>query len=117
MDLKDFVKAALVDVLTGIQEAQADDAIGKFVAPGQYNGVSLNSPELSANNHTAITTARFEVAVLVQSEGGGGASAAIKVLDVKLGGEGLFKRKTSHVSKISFSVPLMMPRNTKAPET
>ncbi len=115
MDLKNFVKAALVDLLTGIQEAQSDDAIGRFVAPSRYNGVSLNSPDLSANNHTAITTARFEVSVLAESEVGGKASARIKVLEAEIGG-GLFgKRKAGHVSKISFSVPLMMPSNNKAP--
>lgn len=87
MKLKDFVEQTLMDITSGVFEAQQKAPL--WVAPGRVEGEKVTSPQMVS----------FEVAVTVNKEGKGGISVW-SVIDAKAGG------KIEHVNKIAFCVPV-----------
>lgn len=43
LNLRDFVRSALLDVLVGIRDAQADQTLGRFIAPVGIGSVEFPS--------------------------------------------------------------------------
>jgi hypothetical protein len=115
MDLQDFVKSALVDIVTGIQNAQGDPKVGQFVAPARFNGVAFTEASgIACNNHTAMTAAQFDVSVTAETEVGGRAGAKIRVIAFEAGAGAEASHKAQQASRIKFSVPVMMPQDKQS---
>ncbi len=94
MNLKDFVKQSLLDITEGVTAAQEESLL--FIAPAKVHDQPINS-------HSQV---HFEVSVVVSSEVGGGISiwsAANAKTD----------RRSEHVSKISFDVPVFFQAPTE----
>ena len=111
MDLENFVKSTLVSIIGGIKQAQQSDS-GGLIAP-QVGGHSF--PPNGVNNDQGVvsTVVQFEVAVSAEDTKSADAKAGIKVLSAQLGGSLETENKNSNISKIKFSVPLVMPINQK----
>ncbi len=96
MKLDEFVKQSLLDITSGVVEAQKHSML--YIAPGYINGKRIEE----AHN------VKFEVSVTVSIEGGGG----IKVLSL---GELKAGANSENTSKLSFEVPIYFnaptPRN------
>jgi hypothetical protein len=73
------------------------------------------APDSGVVNETRITSTviRFDVAVAAEHKksGTGGAGIKIAVVKAKLGGE--IEAKDSRVSRVQFSVPILMPLNPR----
>ncbi|WP_143526110.1 hypothetical protein [Roseivivax lentus] len=87
MKLDEFVKQTLIDITKGVADAQEDALL--YIAPGYVNG----------DRQDAQQTVSFEVAVTVNSEGGGG----ISVFSL---GELKGKHAQETANRISFEVPV-----------
>jgi hypothetical protein len=114
MDLREFVHSALKDLVLAIQDAQKEEHIGQYIAPSELIG-HHQFPANSGVSHSSrfiSTVMQFDVAVTAErgKTGGAGAGIRIAVVEAKLGGEA--ETKDTTVSRIRFSVPILMPRRT-----
>jgi hypothetical protein len=115
MDLREFVHGALKDLVLGIQDAQKEEGIGSYIAP---EGIGSHQfPANSGVSHSSrfiSTVMQFDVAVTAErgKTGGGTAGIRIAVVEAKLGGEA--ETKDTTVSRVRFSVPILMPRQDSA---
>lgn len=99
MELKDFIRDTVMQIMTGVQEAQQ-------VWKG--NGVINPIWDLwSADKH--IQEISFDVAVTAQDEMTGGGRGGVKVVAIEFGGNAQRTTKNSTVSRISFKIPFIPP--------
>jgi hypothetical protein len=104
MKLSEFVADTLVEVMRGVQTAQAqwsETGNKGFINPvwGGYDQGPKNIREV-----------QFDVAVTATEEATGTGKAGIKVLGIaELGADGERSRSTSSVSRIAFSIPIAPP--------
>ncbi|RKE03453.1 MULTISPECIES: hypothetical protein [Marinifilum] len=100
MELKDFIKNSLVEIVNGVREAQeATKELGATVSPE----INRRATTVSSEN---IRTVEFNVAVTTTDEAKAG--AGIKVASIlKVGGD--VKEINSSVSTIRFEIPIVLP--------
>jgi hypothetical protein len=114
MDLREFVRTSLTDIVSGISDAQRTEGVGGLIAPDGI-GTHQFAVDSGAVNETRIvsTVVKFDVAVTAEhtKSGSGGAGIKIAVVEAKLGGE--IEAKDSRVSRVQFSVPILMPQNPR----
>ena len=124
MELKDFVKSALVEVVEAVSEAQMDliekraminpkiyvDNITK--TQGQSNlhlKEGTGSPHRTLPVYHAVQNIDFDVAVTISDTTKTGGGGRISVIALSLGGEASDEMQTTSVSRIKFSVPILFP--------
>src|SRR6266498_573192 len=114
MELREFVRDALVNVIQGIKEAQKLERIGGYVAP---DGIESHQfpPNTGVVNNQRITSTvmQFDVAVTAERSKGGGAETGVRiaVVEAKIGGK--VQLKDIQVSRVQFSVPIILPKNLR----
>ena len=102
MELKDFIKNTLVEIATGVKEAQeATKELGATVNPEVIDSKSGNKSVSKEN----VGSVEFNVAVTATDEANAGASIKVAIFNA---GGGLKEINTS-VSTISFKVPIVLP--------
>ncbi|WP_206188308.1 hypothetical protein [Parasedimentitalea denitrificans] len=122
MELKEFIREAIVDIAEGIREA--DDklkSMGGLVNPGAHKagkaevtGSDRRGPVIGRKPEEFVaprTTLKFDVAVSAASdtEEGAGASAKIWVFAASVDGKTV--AKTESVSRLSFDVDVVFPHD------
>lgn len=117
MELKDFIKTALMDVVEAVKEAQ--DSVKDVATIAPYTAgnklMYIKTPEGYAN----ISNIDFDVAVTTETkenvEGGlkGGIQVA-GILSFGAGGKEEIVEKSQNISRIKFSIPVVLP-HTAAP--
>lgn len=116
MELREFVTTALSDLLHGIRDAQATPEIGALVSPQSVRGVIVPIDSGVVQQPEGYTTViKFDVAVTAETtdsaKGGGG----IKIAVMNVGAEGQVASRNATVSRIQFSVPIVLPPNSQKP--
>ena len=109
MELKEFVTDVLQQITDGVVDAQKR---GVFVNPRKkYHGVTQNSYHTidGENYEESLQTVDFEVG-LTNEEGSGGGKIGVSLaniisFDVNGGG----KTSNSSVTRIRFSIPMLLP--------
>jgi hypothetical protein len=104
MDVKTFVSETLKQIVEGVEEAQqtpSGAAINAQIGHGQPGGNLLYAPGGMA------TRVDFDIAISAETEGG--AKGGLKVISV-LQAEGGGAHKTGYANRITFSVPILLPR-------
>jgi hypothetical protein len=97
MELKDFVRTTLVQVVQGVTEAQ--EAVS-------HTGALINS-KTAAFQPRAV---QFDVAVTAREEGDVKTGIGISVVGlIKGGAEGEYGKENTAVSRVRFEVPLRLP--------
>lgn len=111
MDLKEFIKTALVDIVQGIDEAKKEidnnqkAQICPILAP-----VSTAKFNIQVDvNGMYYQQAEFDIAVTAESKSDTGAKAGIKVFGIDASMGGNVSGNSSTVSRIKFHVPLGLP--------
>ena len=119
MELKQFVKESLLQIIQGVKEAQAEsEGTGAHINP---IGMSIMRNDLKGKRFgpkdlTITETIEFDIAVMAmegkEAKGGIGVVTGI----FSLGGGGKTEVQTSNVSRLKFSVPVVLPsgKNFKA---
>lgn len=106
MELREFVKSSLRDIIGGVSDAQNEIEKGEIVP-------SLNESTFSTieSGVTSYQTIEFEVAVnTVEREG---TEAKLNVVAAVIGGSvgGSSSNDLAHAAKLAFKVPIRFPRS------
>jgi hypothetical protein len=103
MELHEFVKETLIQIVKGITEAQNDDIIQSNTASIVPHGVSSSDLKL-ANREI-----QFDVVVTAQSGSSAKAGLGIFVGGLGVGTQGKLDANDSFENRVKFSVPVLFP--------
>lgn len=101
MDLRDFIKTSIVDILGGIEDAAKEFGEGKT----NLGGVNPRSQD----NAFEPEKIAFDIAVSAGSERKNGGKAGLKIYVVEAGVDGHDTQSESTVSRLQFTVPVALP--------
>lgn len=107
MELKEFVKESIKNIMDGVSEAQKEVGGGKVAS--RFPGGSLSWYESGLSNRQLID---FEVSVnAVEKEG---SEAKLNVVAAVVGGgvKGDSSTASSHTAKLQFKVPVEFPESS-----
>jgi|SRR5690625_284156 len=107
MELKNFIKEALKDIVGAVKEAQDEMVHGEIVPEV---GTTFKSVELGIND---IQSVEFEVSVA--SDEREGSSAKLSVVAAVIGGniQGNSNSSASHAARLKFKIPVRLPKHEK----
>ena len=123
IQLKDFVRETLVQIISGVREAQGHaDASGAVISPGSIEpspkdekvyGYLYPPEQTGAAYRPIVHLVKFDVAVVASEKNDSGGKVGVSVLSIQAdfkGGSGA--SKTSE-SRIQFGVPIVLPSAEK----
>jgi len=104
MELKNFIKEAIKDIMGAVEEAQNEINNGEVVP---YSGSEYKAIELGVNDLQAI---EFEVTVSADEKEG--SSAKLSVVAAVIGGnlQGKSDSSSGHAAKLKFRIPVRLPK-------
>jgi dihydroxyacetone kinase len=111
VELKTFVKEAIVQIAEGIKEAQ-ETKTGAYIAPLlQYSGDSNNKKLTITDNHShnATQLITFDIAVTATEDNRKTGGATLKIIAAAVGAEMEKSQQNSTVSRIRFEIPIVWP--------
>lgn len=108
MELKEFIKTAIVSITEAVSDLQKTLDNGTVVNPTLLQGDYEKSIMIN-NEVRIIERLNFDVAVTATESSGleGGTKAGISIFGAKVGAE--TNTKTENVSRLTFSIPLVLP--------
>lgn len=108
MELKEFIKTAIVNITEAVSDLQKDLDNGTVINPTLLQGDYGKSIVIN-NEVRVIERLNFDVAVTASESSGleGGAKAGISIFGAKVGAE--TNAKTENISRLTFSIPLVLP--------
>ncbi|MGL3605746.1 hypothetical protein ACSV9I_04475 [Rhizobium sp. G187] len=107
MELKEFIKETIEQILAGISEAQAG-SLGENVNASTDGGSAtkdLGGHLINRGKFGVFTRIDFDVSVGAESEGKGGLRVAVFGQGVDAGGA----HRSSNASRVLFSIPVRLP--------
>lgn len=105
MKLDDYVKETLLGIVRAVVAAQEDPSVG------QYVGRANSQPNDQDDSRNSITQVSFDLATTVEESGttaGGGSVRVIPFFKAEMSGNSSENQST--VSRISFAIPIGIPR-------
>ena len=111
MELKDFVRETLVQIVQGVSEAAGPISdLGGYVSPAHHptDGGHLIGRTSDSHNRPVHAVA-FDVAVVAGSDSTMAAGGGLKVMGVRLGADASSGEREQTSSRIQFMVPLALP--------
>ena len=111
-ELKDFVKSVLSNIVAGIREAQEVDGVGAFIVPAGITGHDYaKHPRVSISSMISSTIVDFDIAVTAEDSKSLGGKGGIRIASFGASAEGAAESKDTHVSRIQFAVPILLPES------
>ena len=107
MELQSFITTAIVSIVRGVEDAQRQLKDSK--ATINPEGVAKQIALENLKDPGAVNSVEFEVAVEVKSSGEQGGGVGIQIAVFKMGIEGRESESHSHVSRLRFAVPILLP--------
>lgn len=106
MDLREFISRALCDIVNGVKDAQKETDKGDIVPPevsSDYKAIAIGVSQ--------ITVIEFEVTVKTDERSG--VEAKLTVVAALIGGgvKGESGASSGHAAKLTFRVPVRLPRS------
>lgn len=120
MDLADFVKTTLQEILKGVREAQAQEPGTKrnrkhgIINPGHVMYQADHAPKgkyYATTGSTLIHFVQFDVAVTTEAGDNMAAGGKISVLGIGVGSEDSVSSRDTTASRIKFEVPVTLPES------
>jgi hypothetical protein len=114
MELKDFVRSVLVDILSGIREAQNTEGVGGFVVPQGIGGHDYPK-DRGVTNEALITSTivQFDIAVTAEDSERTSGEGGLRVAVLRAGVEGESTSRDVRVSRVQFSIPILLPETQR----
>jgi hypothetical protein len=107
MELQEFIRTVLVQVVRGVESAQQEFKDSKAVINPLGTKALI---ALEKNKETpAFTNVEFEVALEVKKSGKQSGGVGIQVAVFKMGADGEKANSESHTSRLRFAVPVHLP--------
>lgn len=118
MELDQFIADALTQIVKGVESAQ------KNTGKGAVNATSIKTHADSAPKGKYFTAAYnqlvqmvdFDIAVTVTDATTAEAGGKISIASWSIGGKGSVKGEEQTVSRIKFSIPVVLPTSGETPE-
>ncbi len=112
MELKDFVRESLTQIMIGVSEAQStleekgqDGEISPSITSEREKSNMIFSP-----SGMPIQNVDFDVVVTAQEKKGTKGTIGVAISIIKLGAQGESNKSNTQNSRIKFSVPITLPR-------
>ncbi|WP_193166255.1 hypothetical protein [Microbulbifer hainanensis] len=112
MELKEFVKNTLVQIVDGVIEAERElDQKGATVNPvgGYFDQKQVGGRTWSFEDGIAEVV-DFDVALTSSEKEGTTAGIGVLLGSINLGAKGMSEEALSSVTRIKFSVPVLLPK-------
>lgn len=114
MDLQKFITESLVEIMTGIKDAQSDlKAKGSHsrICPTVSNAFSGSQIHVLGRSEKGqiVSLIEFDIAVEITSEGGGGGKISVAMGLLNAGADGTSKQGDKVASRLKFNVPVAYP--------
>jgi hypothetical protein len=108
MDLRDFIAKALMDVVSGVQDAQSKTEKGTIVPSDMRDRVDIATAGFSV-----FQIVDFEVTVRADEKSGreGGLSVVSGVFGIGAGIKSIFGKSAGHAATLRFRVPVKLPKS------
>lgn len=115
MEIREFVRDVLIDVIEGIKEAQRREGAGGYIAPDAIGGhVFPADSGVSHSSRIVSTVVKFDMAVTAETGRTGGGAGKVRIAVVEADLRGKLESKNMQVSRIQFAVPVLMPKNSRS---
>lgn len=113
MNLKDFIKASLIDIVSAVKETQETVKEYATISPLVTDGDTWHAVRMK-DGIANVSNIEFDVAVTTESnsDAQNGINAGIKVAGVfnmGLGSKGAASETAQNISRIRFSIPVLLP--------
>ena len=105
MNLRDFIKEAIVDIIGGVEDAQDTLKNGKVVPD------VLNNYKSVETGISHIQTVEFEVSVTANEKSGNEAKLNVVAAIVGGGIKGQSDSSAGHAAKLKFKIPIELPKS------
>ncbi|WP_157647239.1 hypothetical protein [Burkholderia ubonensis] len=113
MNLSEFVREVLVEVVSGIRNAQQTEG-GAFIVPSGDGGHDYaKNARFSSSARLKSTIVDFDIALTVEDSAKAGGSGGLKVWGIGANIAGERSSKDTTVSRIQFSIPILLPESQK----
>lgn len=112
MKLEDFIKATLVEIVSGIEEAkEITSSSNALVSPpvNLSNEVKYDDNFIKTEDGKAASLVTFDIAITIESSEGGSAKIGVIGSVLNLGAEGRSDTSNSQSSRLRFSIPVLLP--------
>jgi len=114
MDLQDFVSETLLQIVNGVKDAQAKASEGAIISPKVNCGTDVGAQlgylwSGSMREGTFAQIVQFDVALTVTDSTEHKAGIGVFGGAVSLGASGKSAEGNNSVSRVKFSVPLVLP--------
>lgn len=109
MELKEFVKETITQVVDGIIEAQKITG-DKGAKVNPFEALSSNSTEVYMPNRSYIGLIKFEVALASSENREGKSGIGVWLGGIGAGTQGKIGSKDESVTNIKFSIPVDFPK-------
>lgn len=113
MELKEFIKTALTDIVSAVRETQEEVKEYATIAPLVTSGERTSAVEMK-DGIAHVSNIDFDVAVTTETKENteNGIKAGIKVasiLNFGVGSKGDAMETSQNISRIRFSIPVLLP--------
>jgi hypothetical protein len=109
MELKEFISGTLIEIVEAVHVANENlKDKNAVISPSIRHGDGTPN-DFGASPY--VERVEFDVAVTASDQKTAGIGVGIRVLGAKLGGDGKTVEESQSVSRIKFSIPLMLPQN------
>jgi|TARA_B110000238_G_scaffold184084_1_gene211134 hypothetical protein len=105
MELKNFIKEALKDIVEAVSEAQKEISSGEIVPDV---GSSYQTVELGINSVQAV---EFEVTVNADEKEGSAAKLSVVAAVIGASVQGSSGVSSGHAAKLKFNIPVRLPQH------
>ncbi|HLF96453.1 MAG TPA: hypothetical protein VI457_04860 [Methylococcaceae bacterium] len=113
MNLNEFVKEVLTEIVSGIRAAQEVEG-GAFIVPGGDGGHEYaKHPRVSSSARIKSTIVDFDIALTVEDSTKGSGGGGLKVFGIGANVQGEAASKDTTVSRIQFAVPILLPESQR----
>lgn len=116
LELRDFVRESLRQIIGGVVEAQhalAEGGLGGEISP-TVKSEWTQSPVAYGESGMPIQSVEFDIAVIAGEKSDKTGSLGVGISVFKLGAGGKSESTNSNTSRISFSVPISLPPMAKS---
>lgn len=113
MNLQEFIKTALTDIVAGVAEASvAAKAHGASVGSMKMYGYVKENKVMTTENNRPIATVEFDIALAEANSKDTKGGIGVYLGAVGLGSQGASHGEASTHSRIKFTVPIVLPAAT-----
>jgi hypothetical protein len=108
MNLKMFIKEALIDIIGAVEDAQANLKNGKVVPEVNKNYKSVET------GISEIQAVEFDISVTADEKSGSEAKLNVVAAIVGGGVKGQSDASAGHVARLKFKIPIELPKSKQS---